>query len=128
MSDYTHLSLDAVHDMAPQFGMDDSLEARFARDALGCRDSGVTLFRMKPGFRVPFGHRHTEQEEIYVLVSGSARMKIEDEIVELRPWDAVRVAPTPVRAAEAGPDGAVLLVFGAGPKGDGEPVPGWWTD
>lgn len=128
MSDYTHISFDEVTDMAPQFGMGDSIEARFAREALQSETQGMTLFRFQPGFRVPFGHRHHEQEELYVIAEGSARMRIDDEILDLKRWDAVRIAPHPTRAVEAGPDGAVMLVFGAGPTGDGEVVQDWWTD
>jgi quercetin dioxygenase-like cupin family protein len=128
MSDYTHMNLDAVPDMAPQFDMPAGLEARFARAPLGCETSGMTLFRMAPNFRVPFGHRHAEQEEIYVLISGSAKLHVGDEVLELAPMDAVRVAPQPARAAQAGPDGAVVLAFGAGPEGDGEIVQDFWKD
>jgi mannose-6-phosphate isomerase-like protein (cupin superfamily) len=82
---------------------------------------------------MPFGHRHRRQEELYVLVGGSARIKLDDEIVELRRWDAVRVPPETTRQLEAGPDGAEILAFGApstGPSAgtDAEPVPNWWTD
>jgi mannose-6-phosphate isomerase-like protein (cupin superfamily) len=131
MADYTVLNLKTdVEDMAPAGGMAPNMEARFARRALGLEKSGISYFRVAPSFRVPFGHRHGEQEEVYVVLSGSARMKLEDDLVELKPWDAVRVPGHVTRAMEAGPDGAEILAFGA-PNTDGkdaEMVQGWWED
>jgi mannose-6-phosphate isomerase-like protein (cupin superfamily) len=131
MADYTVLNLKIdVEDMAPAGGMAPNMEARFARRALGLEKSGISYFRVAPSFRVPFGHRHGEQEEVYVVLSGSARMKLEDDLVELKPWDAVRVPGHVTRAMEAGPDGAEILAFGA-PNTDGkdaEMVQGWWQD
>jgi mannose-6-phosphate isomerase-like protein (cupin superfamily) len=131
MADYTVLNLKTdVEDMAPAGGMAPNMEARFARRALGLEKSGISYFRVAPSFRVPFGHRHGEQEEVYVVLSGSARMKLEDDLVELKPWDAVRVPGHVTRAMEAGPDGAEILAFGA-PNTDGkdaEMVQGWWQD
>ncbi len=131
MADYTVLNLKAdVEDMAPGAGLSPNLESRFARRALGLEKSGLSYFRVAPGFRVPFGHRHGEQEEIYVVLSGGVRMKLEDDLVELRPLDAVRVPGHVTRAMEAGPDGAEILAFGA-PNTDGkdaEMVQGWWED
>jgi mannose-6-phosphate isomerase-like protein (cupin superfamily) len=131
MADYTVLNLKTdVEDMAPRGGMAPNLEARFARRALGLEKSGISYFRVTGGFRVPFGHRHAEQEEIYVVLSGSARMKLEDDLVELKPWDAIRVPGHVTRAMEAGPDGAEILAFGA-PNTDGkdtEMVQNWWED
>jgi mannose-6-phosphate isomerase-like protein (cupin superfamily) len=131
MSDYTVMNLEDVEDAAPKFGLAPDLEARFAREPLECRATGVSLQRFAPGFRFPFGHKHAQQEEIYVLVNGGGRMKVDDEIVELRRWDAIRVGSGTMRNFEAGPDGAELLAFG-GPTGggpnDAEMVPGWWAD
>ena len=128
MSDYTVQNLKEVDDSATQFGLSPSLEARFARKPLGCEKAGISYQRLAPGFRVPFGHKHAEQEEIYVIIGGSGRAKLGDEIVELKQWDALRVAPATVRGFEAGPDGAELLAFGAGQAGDVEMLQGWWSD
>jgi uncharacterized cupin superfamily protein len=129
MADYTLVNLKEVEDQAPRFGLSPDLEARMARVALGLQNSGVSYQRLAPNFRVPFGHKHKQQEEIYVLVGGSVRVKLEDEIVELRPFDAVRVAKDTMRGFEAGPEGAELIAIGApntGP-GDAKTVQGWWT-
>jgi quercetin dioxygenase-like cupin family protein len=130
MPGYTQKNLKQVEDLAPKYGMDDTLEAHFARGALECERSGMSYFRYQPNGRTPFGHRHNEQEEIYVLLSGSARAKLDDELVELEPLDALRVPGDVVRAFEAGPDGAEILAFGAGPGGreESEILPGWWSD
>ncbi len=130
MSDYTHLNLKDVEDQAPNFGLGDNLEFRMARVALGLENSGLSYLKVAPGFRIPFGHKHKNQEEIYVLVNGGARMKIEDEVKDLKPWDAVRVHKDTMRSMEAGDKGAEFLVVGApstGP-GDGDIVQGWWSD
>jgi mannose-6-phosphate isomerase-like protein (cupin superfamily) len=126
---YTKQNLREVENSAPRFQMPDELEARFARRALECVSSGVSLMTVAPSYRVPFGHRHAEQEEVYVLVAGSARVKLDDEVVELKPWDALRIAPGTMRNVEAGPDGAEYLAFGAGedPR-DAEMAAGWWSD
>ena len=130
MSEYTKANIKHdVEDFAPKFGLSPSLEFRSARQALECEQSGASYQRIAPGFRTPFGHSHKQQEEVYVLLSGSARVKLDDDVVELAPFDALRIAPGVMRCVEAGPDGAELLLFGA-PKvdQDAEMVQGWWTD
>jgi quercetin dioxygenase-like cupin family protein len=128
MADYTKLNLREVENVAPKYGMPPGLEARFAREALGLQNQGMSLFTLEPNHRLPFGHRHGEQEEVYVVVSGGARVKLEDEIVELATWDAVRIPPDVRRGLEAGPDGAEILAVGA-PNvgfGDAEQLPDFW--
>ena len=73
---------------------------------LKTRDVGVSRFTYEPGVRMPFGHRHREQEEVYVVVGGSGRVKLDNEIVEVDTWDAIRVDASVMRAFEAGPAGA----------------------
>lgn len=129
MADYTVVNLKEVEDQAPKFGLSPQLEARMARVALGLENSGVSYQRMAPNFRVPFGHKHKNQEEIYVLVGGSARIKLDDEVVDLKPFDAVRVPKDTMRGFEAGPEGAEFIAIGApntGP-GDADVVQGWWS-
>jgi mannose-6-phosphate isomerase-like protein (cupin superfamily) len=130
VSRYTKVNLKEVEDQAVRFGLAPHLEARMARVPLELENSGVSYQRVAPSFRVPFGHRHKRQEEVYVLVSGSARMKLEDEIVELQQWDAVRVPKETTRGIEAGPEGAEFIVLGApntGP-GDADAENEWWSD
>jgi mannose-6-phosphate isomerase-like protein (cupin superfamily) len=133
MGDYTVVNLRDVEDQAPGFGLAPNLEARFAREPLGLQKSGLSYQRLAPGFRLPFGHTHGEQEEIYVVLDGGGRIALDDEVVELRRWDAVRVSRETTRSFEAGPDGLALLAFGA-PRtpetegADARPVPGWWPD
>ena len=124
---FTKVSLDAVDDAAPVNGFDDRWEARVARVLLGAQATGVTYFRLKPGKRSPFTHRHTEAEETYVIVGGTGRAKLDDEIVEVRPLDAIRVAPRTARAFEAGEDGLEFIAFGPHVPRDGEPVEDEWT-
>jgi len=131
MPDHTLVNLkDDVEDMAPKFGLSPGLESHFARKPLGLEKSGVSYYKVAPNFRTPFGHRHGEQEEIYVVLSGSARVKLDDEVVEMRQFDALRIPGPVTRAFEAGPDGAEVLAFGApsNENKDAEMFPGWWTD
>jgi mannose-6-phosphate isomerase-like protein (cupin superfamily) len=127
MSDFTHINLDEVEDAAPGNGFGHRWEARVARVPLDASSTGVTHFRVLPGMRSPFTHRHTAAEEIYVVLSGSGRVKLDEEIRDVRPLDAVRVAPQTARAFEAGDDGLELLAFGPHVAGDGEPVQDDWT-
>jgi uncharacterized cupin superfamily protein len=130
MSAYTVVNLKEVEDQAPKFGYAPALESRFARIPLGLEKSGLTYFRVAPGFRFPFGHKHQEQEEIYLVVGGSARIKLDDDVVELGQWDAVRIPVGTMRTFEGGPSGAEILAFGAPntDNGDIEMTPDWWTD
>ena len=126
---YTHMSLTAVEDSAAQFGLGDRQEARFANDELQTEQTGLSLHRVKPGQRQGFAHRHEEAEEVYVVVSGSGRVKLDDDIVELAPLDALRVSAGVVRAFEAGDDGLEILAFGPRRTDDrGEILQGWWND
>jgi mannose-6-phosphate isomerase-like protein (cupin superfamily) len=106
------------------------MEARFARKHIDSEHLGVSYFRYAPGVRAPMGHHHREQEEVYVVIDGSGRIKLDDEIVELRRWDVVRLAPEVVRALEAGPDGLEVIAVGSDrPEGgDGVRTPGFWAD
>jgi mannose-6-phosphate isomerase-like protein (cupin superfamily) len=119
MAGYTVVNLKSdVEDMAPRGGLSPQMESRFARRALELEKSGLSYYKVAPGFRLPFGHRHGEQEEVYVILSGSARMKLDDDIVELRQWDAVRVPGEITRGFEAGDDGTEILAFGAPNTGE----------
>jgi mannose-6-phosphate isomerase-like protein (cupin superfamily) len=129
MAGYGKVNLKEVEDQAPKFGLSPDLEARFARVALEAERIGVTYQRLAPNYRLPWGHKHKTQEEVYVLVGGSGRAKIDDDVVELKPWDALRVSKEAVRSFEAGPDGAEFVVVGApGGPGDAENVDNWWSD
>ena len=131
MAGYTKLNLKQdVEDQAPKFDMSPQLEFRVARDPLETENAAISYLRVAPNFRMPFGHTHSEQEEVYVLVGGSARIKLDDEVLELRPFDAVRIHRETMRNLEGGPDGAEFILYGApnaGP-GDAQMSPGWWND
>ncbi|HEY8030497.1 MAG TPA: hypothetical protein VIE38_13420 [Gaiellaceae bacterium] len=125
---FTVRNLKDVQDAAPAFGLSPDLEARFARKPLESKKVGVSYQRLQPNFRIPFGHKHGAQEEIYVILSGSAQAKVGDETVELQQWDALRVDPETMRGIEAGPDGVEFLAVGGpiGEENDAEMVNGWW--
>ena len=112
---YTKANLrENVENVAPEFNMPEEMEARFARTAVGGETLGLSHLKLAPGFRVPFGHKHSGQEEVYVVVRGSGRVKVDGDIVELKEWDAIRFDNDTMRNMEAGPDGIEYLAFGAG--------------
>jgi mannose-6-phosphate isomerase-like protein (cupin superfamily) len=123
---YTKKNLRDVEDQAAKHGFSDHQEARFPRDDLGAVQTGINYLTVKPNQREPFAHRHREAEEIYVVLGGSGRVKLDDDLVELAPLDAVRVGPGPVRSFEAGADGLAVLIFGPHVEGDAELVDGFW--
>jgi mannose-6-phosphate isomerase-like protein (cupin superfamily) len=123
---YTCKNLTEVEDSAPKFGLGENQQARFANRDLDASDTGVSLHRLGAGKRSAFGHRHENAEEVYVVLAGSGRVKLDEEIVDLEKMDAVRVAPEVIRAFEAGPEGIELLAFGPRHDGDGEIIQGWW--
>src|ERR1700742_4262743 len=118
MAAYTHKNLRDVKDAAPGFGFGEMGEVRFAKDELDAERTGISHLQLNPGVRMPFGHKHDEAEEIYVVIAGSGRMKMDDEIVEIVELDAIRVSPAVGRGFEAGSEGSSLLAFGA--RHDGE--------
>jgi uncharacterized cupin superfamily protein len=120
--DYTIKNLREVEDMAATQGFGEVQEARFAHGDLNAEQIGISLQRVKPGKRHAFAHRHQDAEEVYVVVSGSGRVKLDDEVKEVRELDAIRVAPAVTRAFEAGDDGLELIAFSPRAKGDAEIV------
>jgi mannose-6-phosphate isomerase-like protein (cupin superfamily) len=128
MSDYTKKNLMEIENAAADRGSD--VDARFARKHLESEHLGVSLFRVAPNYRIVYGHSHREQEEAYVVIEGSGRMRLGDEVIDVAQWDVVRVAPAVVRAFEGGPDGLAYIAVGNDrPEGgDGEMVKDFWTD
>lgn len=124
---YSQINLGEVEDAAPANGFADRWQARVARTALGAEQTGITYFRLLAGKRSPFVHRHANAEEIYVILSGTGRLKLDDEIVDVQKLDAIRVAPEVARAFEAGRDGLAFLAFGPHHPSDGEPVDDDWV-
>jgi mannose-6-phosphate isomerase-like protein (cupin superfamily) len=119
-----------VPDQGPNLGIAPNVEIRFLRNDLGCENCGVSYIRVAPNHRQQSGHRHKVQEEIYMLVSGSARAKVGDDVFEMQPWTAVRVPNDTVRAFEAGPEGAEFVAIGAPNTGPGDAIdePEFWRD
>jgi mannose-6-phosphate isomerase-like protein (cupin superfamily) len=120
-----------LEDLGANFDGDPGLEFRAATKALGLEKSGLTFQRVPPNYRFPYGHTHATQEEVYVVVGGGGWMAIDEEVIEIRQWDAVRVPPGSWRGYEAGPDGLELLITGApnlgdDPRGDVEGTRDWW--
>jgi uncharacterized cupin superfamily protein len=134
MPDYTLMNLREAEDSARKFGMPEEMSARFVAGPLGLQKSGISLQALAPNSRGPFGHRHKEQEEVYLVVSGGGQIKLDEEIVDLREWDIIRVPPEVSRQLAAGPDGIEFVAFGAprdaseGAPQDAEMMPGWWSD
>jgi mannose-6-phosphate isomerase-like protein (cupin superfamily) len=125
---YAKKNLYDVDDSALEHGLSDSQEARFPREDLGAERTGFNYLIVKPGQREAFAHRHREAEEVYLVLSGSGRVKLDDQLVELARMDAVRVSPGTARSFEAGSNGLEVLVFGARVEGDAEVVKDFWGD
>jgi mannose-6-phosphate isomerase-like protein (cupin superfamily) len=131
MAGYTKLNLkEDVEDKAQTYGMAPNLEFRMAGEPLGAEESALSYLRVAPNFRLPFGHTHRTQEEVYLVVAGGGRIKLDDEVVELKRWDLVRIPKETVRNLEAGPEGAELILIGAPSTGpaDAEVIQEWWTE
>ena len=129
MAGYTKLNIEDVEDSAPKFGLAPGLEARFGKRALESEIVGVSRETLAPGFRTPFGHMHRDQEEVYFVLRGSGRIKIDDETLDLREGDLVRLGRGVWRCTEAGPEGMEILAIGApvSDVDDSELEQGWWS-
>jgi mannose-6-phosphate isomerase-like protein (cupin superfamily) len=125
---YTIKNLRDTTDSAPQWGLAEMGELHFAREELGAETTGFTYHVLRPGKRQPLGHRHDQAEEVYVVLSGDGRVRLDEEIVELAELDALRVEPSVKRAFEAGPVGMSLLVFGPHVEQDGEILRDFWPE
>lgn len=131
---FTHKNLrQDLPDVGSNFDCPAELEFRIGRDVLELEESGLTFQHVPPGYRFPYGHTHKEQEEVFVVVGGTGRMKLDETVIEVEKWDAVRVPPGTWRGYEAGPDGLDLLVYGAprlggNPRDDVEGLRDWWVD
>ncbi len=125
---YAKRNLRELEDMAVKHGLSKTQEARFPRAELGAEQTGIAYLVIKPRQREAFAHRHAEAEEIYVVLAGSGRVKLDDDLVDLAPLDTVRVGPLTTRSLEAGPDGLEVLVFGRHVEGDGEIIQDFWPD
>jgi len=125
---YTKVGLADVEDAAAKGGFGETQEARFPNRDLQTEQTGLSHHRVRPGRRQAFAHRHEDAEEVYVVLSGSGRVKLDDEIVEVAPLDAIRVSPGVIRRFEAGDDGLELLAFGPRHEGDGELLADWWAE
>ena len=131
MSDWTLRNLkDDVENSAERFGLAPDLETHFGRKALEVEGGGFSYQRLAPDYVLPFGHRHANanHEEVYVVLAGSGRVKLEGEEQELRQWDALRVAGPVARGFAAGPDGMELLAIGFGESGESEMFQGYWDE
>jgi quercetin dioxygenase-like cupin family protein len=120
--DYAIKNLKEVNDAAAEAGVSDSLEARFAHEDVGSEQTGFSYQVVKAGKRQPFAHKHGEMEEIYVVISGTGRLKLDDQVEDVKPLDAIRIGPEIVRAFEAGDDDLVLIAFSPRAAGDAEIV------
>ena len=128
MLSYAKTNLHDVRDSAAEHGLSSHQEARFPRRDLGAEQMGMNFLIIKPGQREAFAHRHRTAEEIYVVIGGAGRVKLDDELVELMPLDVVRVSPGVARSFEADADGLQVLIFGPHVESDAEMIQDFWTE
>jgi len=126
-AEFTRINLDELEDAAVTNGFGHRWQAHVARIPLNTQETGLTHFRLHPGRRSPFSHRHARAEEVYVILAGSGKIKLDDELFDVRPRDAIRVSARVARAFEAGPDGLEFLATGPHHPGDGQPVDDPWV-
>jgi mannose-6-phosphate isomerase-like protein (cupin superfamily) len=125
---YTIRNLREVEDLAAKHGFGEVQEARFPRTDLEAQSTGLAYIILRPGKRSAFGHRHKQAEEIYVVLAGTGRIKLDDDIIDIRPLDSIRMAPGVTRALEADDDGLEILAFGPRHEGDAEMVADFWVE
>jgi mannose-6-phosphate isomerase-like protein (cupin superfamily) len=130
VADYKIVNIKDMENLAERVGMAPDVEARFTRSALGSKSSGMSYQRYAPNFKAPFAHTHSKQEEVYVILEGSGRLKVDDEVVELKKWDVILLPPGTVRQWHAGPEGFELIAMGAPvfEESDASVVQDFWTD
>ena len=134
MAGYTKLNLLEVENLAATRGLPGDMQARFPGGELESSQLSISHQVYGPNFRQPFGHSHKTQEEVYVVVAGGGKMALDDEVIDVAQWDAIRVAPEVMRAFEGGPEGIEIIAIGASPgseevRVDGnDPQPGWWAE
>ncbi len=124
--DYTVKNLRKLEDVAVKNGMGEQMEARMPREPLEAEDTGLALIKIQPGQRQPFAHKHKQAEEVYVVLSGAGTIKLDDDVVEVGPMDAIRMAPGVGRSLEAGPDGLEVIAFGPRHEDDVEMLEEFW--
>jgi mannose-6-phosphate isomerase-like protein (cupin superfamily) len=128
MAMHKKLNFSEVKDLAPEYGMDGVGEARFARGDLGAERIGLARYRLRPGRRLGFGHAHGESEEVYVVLSGSGRFRVREEVFAVGPDDVVYCPPEAMREWEAGAEGMDVLAFGAHTEGEEHEMRRFWID
>jgi uncharacterized cupin superfamily protein len=121
------INFTSVRDVATEWGMADAGEARHVREQVGAVRVGVTRYQLRAGRRFGFGHRHFVAEELYVVLFGDGRAKLDDEVIDLQHGDVLRVAPGCFREFEAGPAGLEILATGMHADDDNEVLDGFWT-
>jgi len=96
---------------------------RLARAALGVASFGVQIEEFPPNFDQYPEHNHSEdgQEEVYMVLRGSAEIEIDGGRIPLDPETMVRVSPGVKRRIFAGPQGARILALGGVPGAAYEP-------
>ena len=122
MPDYTVINLRELENMSPKYKHDKDMEARFATKPLELKESGLGLQKVLPNRTIPFKHKHAEQEEVFIIIKGDGSILLDDEIVQLKTWDAIRVPPEVVRTVSAGPYGLEMLIVGAPYTGNNDSV------
>ena len=110
MSDWSRTNFADLEDRSPA---DEPMRWAFARKALGSDELGVSRFTFEPGSRMPFGHRHKEQEEVYVIARGSGELKMPDVAIEVGVGDMIRVAADVKRKFIPSEDGLEFIAIGA---------------
>ena len=128
MANYTVCTADDALDVLGDYPG----EMRFLTAPLETEQVALTYRRMPEhtGGKGSYGHRHKTQEEIYFVISGHLQFKLGDEVIELGPRAAVRVAPEVVRSVwNDRPEDAELLIVSRrveDVRADAEQIQDFW--
>ncbi len=73
----------------------------FLHDLLGLTSCEISVSAMPKGIKLPFNHKHKQNEEIYIFLSGEGTMTLDNEVIEVKEGSCVKVEPNAVRTMES---------------------------
>ncbi len=76
----------------------------FLRDSLGLTSCEISVSAMPAGIKLPFNHKHKQNEEVYIFLKGTGIMTLDGKAVEVKEGSCVKVLPAAVRTMEAKTD------------------------
>jgi mannose-6-phosphate isomerase-like protein (cupin superfamily) len=126
MSDYQRIEIGPIEQWREHFGgfvPDRSRDGRRVLDhELPMQFVGVTANSLVPGEEAGYWHAHSSDEELYIFLTGTGQMGLDDDVVEVGPGTAIRVGQGVMRTWRALPDSPGPLTWFC-IRGDGDALP-----